>query len=326
MAARTTIARSRSGDADAPPWSRELEHARGDFMLYLRVECGFLPATLDAYGRDLRDLLSHLACEGVASPGEINPNHLLRHVVTLSRERKMAATSVSRHIATVRVFCRWLHGRGLLGDDPSEHLDAPTRWKKLPEVLSPQQMKRLVEAPSPPAAAGPGATLWVRDRAMLELMYASGLRASEVGRVALADLQERANIIRVLGKGDKQRLVPMGVPARQWLDRYLGEVRPALLRPHGEDRGRVFLSRTGRPLERVAVWQIVRKWAKSAGLREAHPHVLRHSFATHLLIGGADLRTVQELLGHADISTTQIYTHVDREHLKDVHKSCHPRG
>jgi len=316
--------------AEPPPWSPALDHARGDFLVYLRVECGLSPATLESYTRDLRDLLLDLTAAGVASPDGITPRLLAEHVISLTRDRELAPASVARHLATIKVFSRWLVARGLLEADPSDLLDQPARWRKLPDVISPARMRRLVEAPQPPGGEGGAADgalpLWRRDRALLELMYACGLRASEVGTLGLAEHDPKLGVLRVLGKGDKQRLVPMGEPAQETLGAYLEHCRPRLIRPDGRDKGRIFLSRTGRPLERVAVWQIVRKHAAAAGLGHVHPHVLRHSFATHLLIGGADLRVVQELLGHADLSTTQIYTHVDRTHLKDVHARFHPRG
>ncbi len=306
--------------------STPLDDAVGDFLAYLRVECGLAPATLTAYGRDLRYLLEDLDAEGVTDPAQILPSHLLSHVQALRTVRGLGSSTVARHIAAIRMFSRWLFARGLTAEDLAQHIDAPRRWRRLPGVLSPSQMRRLVEAARPGARAQKkGPELWVRDRAILELMYASGLRASEVGSIALGDLDLARRSIRITGKGSKTRLVPMGEPAAIWLRRYLDSVRRELLRPDGRDRGRVFLSRTGRPLERVAVWHIVRTYARRAGLRDVHPHTLRHSFATHLLIGGVNLRTVQQLLGHADISTTEIYTHVDREHLKDVHASCHPR-
>jgi integrase/recombinase XerD len=199
-------------------------------------------------------------------------------------------------------------------------------------VLSPRQVRQIIEAPRPPNTtedekqAKPGPPLWLRDRAMLELMYACGLRASEVGAICTTDIHARLGTVLVNGKGGKQRLVPMGKPANAAVEAYLQQCRPMVVKPDARDKGRLLLSRTGRPLERVAVWQIVKKHAAAAGLKDAHPHTLRHSFATHLLIGGADLRVVQELLGHADIGTTQIYTHVDRSRLKSVHQKYHPRG
>ncbi len=311
---------------DAPPWSLELDRARGDFMIYLRIECGLAKSSLEAYARDLRDLLLDLTTARIESPAEIRPSHVLEHVASLSRDRKLASASVARHIATIRVFSRWLLARGLNDQDLGDHIDTPKLWRNLPDVVSPSQMRRLVESANESARAQTHPPLWLRDRAMLELMYASGLRASEVGNALTSDLNLKQKTIRITGKGMKTRQTPMGDHASNWLSRYLKQCRPKLLHPEGLDRGCVFLSRTGRPLERVAVWQIVRRYANLAGLKKVHPHTLRHSFATHLLIGGVNLRIVQQLLGHSDISTTEIYTHIDREHLQEVHASCHPRA
>ena len=267
---------------------------------------------------------------GLGNIEAVTPERLIAHIRGLSKERGYAPTTVGRHLATIKVLCKWMHATGRTDSNPADYLDTPKKWHKLPGVLGPAQIRRLLEAPSAPEKPGKGPPLWMRDRAILELMYASGLRASEVGTIGLSDLLERVGVVRVLGKGDKQRLVPMGKPAMSALDAYLKECRPLLISAEsaGErrDQGRLFLSRTGRPIERVRVWQIVRHWAKVAGLQKVHPHMLRHSFATHLLMGGADLRVVQTLLGHADITTTQIYTHVDRSQLRNVIKTMHPRG
>jgi integrase/recombinase XerD len=297
-----------------------------DFLAFLRIECGLSHNTLDAYGRDLRDLREELG--DAWSAASVTPRALVTHLSRLRSERRMASSSIIRHLATIKVFSRWLVARGHLPEDPSDILERPTKWRRLPNVLSPRQLRQLVEAPRPPEDAAKRAAppLWLRDRAMLELMYASGLRASEVGTAALTDFHETLGVVRVTGKGSKQRLVPVGKPARDAIERYLRECRPLLLSDAGRDKGRLLLSRTGRPLERVAVWQIVSRHARAAGLGKVHPHMLRHSFATHLLAGGADLRVVQELLGHADISTTQVYTHVDGSRLKDVHRKHHPRA
>ncbi len=313
-------------DPISPAW-RTLEKA---FVGYLRVECGLAPATIVAYGRDLRELLANLTARGADGPGALTPRHLAEHLAGLSRDRGLDGSTVARHLATIRVFCRWLLARGLIESNPTEILQRPATWRRVPGVLSPNQMRRLVEAPSPPEEPASGPPLWIRDRAMLELMYASGLRASEVGAIGLTDVLETLGALRVTGKGSKQRIVPMGEPAQAWLGRYLTECRPRLARlaltpGRRGDTGRVFLTKSGRPIERVRVWQIVKSYAARAGLAHVHPHMLRHSFATHLLSGGADLRVVQELLGHADISTTQIYTHVDRTQLKRVHAQFHPR-
>ncbi|MGP1272249.1 MAG: site-specific tyrosine recombinase [Phycisphaerales bacterium] len=319
---------------DQPPPSPDASRAglqivARAFGTYLRVECGLLPNTLEAYGRDLAELLENLDQLGVTEPGAITPRHLADHIARLSSTRRLSPASVTRHLATIRVFCRWLDATGRVDENPAQVLERPARWTKLPGVLTPRQMRRLLDAPDAAVqTATPGLMAWLalRDKAMIELMYASGLRASEVGAVRVEDLELRLGVVRVTGKGDKQRLVPVGVPAVQAVERYLGEPRAGLLAGAARATDRLFVSRTGRPLERVAVWQIIRRHAVAAGLQGVHPHMLRHSFATHLLAGGADLRVVQELLGHADIATTQIYTHVDSSRLRDVHKRFHPRG
>lgn len=307
-----------------PEW-RDIARA---FVGFLRVECGLAPSTIEAYSRDLRDLLGDLSDALVENPRAVTPRHLSEHLASLSRDRGLSGSSVARRLATIRVFFRWLLARGRLDTNPTDILLRPATWRRVPGVLSPAQMRRLVEAPEPTGKPGP--PLWIRDRAILELMYSSGLRASEVGAVALTDILETLGALRVTGKGNKQRIVPMGEPAQDWLGRYLAECRPLLARNDqpapARHEGRVFLTRTGRPIERVRLWQIVKLHAARAGLAHVHPHTLRHSFATHLLSGGADLRVVQELLGHADITTTQIYTHVDRARLRTVHERFHPRA
>jgi integrase/recombinase XerD len=321
-----------------------------------------LPNSLEAYGRDSAQLLWHLANAGVRALQGVTPRHVSSHLTSLKNERGLDATSVVRHMAAIRVFFRWAIATQRVENDPTSVLDRPTRWKKLPYVLSPKQVQQLLSACTPENAAagsrdraqrGEGAEgsthevrlplplhlpLHLRDRAMLELLYASGLRASEVCSLRVHEVHETLGVLRVMGKGNKQRLVPMGEPAQRAVTEYLKACRPMLAR-EGSSRGAgkgaakadtkggdvLLLSRSGRPLERVRVWQLVRHYAKMAGLT-VYPHMLRHSFATHLLMGGADLRVVQELLGHADIATTQIYTHVDRSRLREVHKKFHPRG
>jgi integrase/recombinase XerD len=297
------------------------------FLAHLRIECGLSAATLEAYGRDLRELRDDLARQGVSDIIAASPRQLSEHLRDLKRKRDLSGASVIRHLASIRVFFRWLAAEGVIEENPADTLERPTRWQRLPGVLSPKQVKRLLNAPAPSnGGSDSGPPLWLRDRAMLELMYACGLRATEVSRLGVEDFHRDLRVVKVTGKGNQQRLVPVGKPAESAIDDYGERCRPDLLRPDGRDQGHLLLSRTGRPLERVAVWQIVKKVARQAGLEKVHPHVLRHSFATHLLMGGADLRTVQEMLGHADIATTQVYTHVDRSHLKDVHRRYHPRG
>ena len=308
-------------DESAAPEAPEFDRAVDAFIAYVRVEAGLSPATLEAYARDLRTMVTRLAAAGLRAPDDVTVDHLAAHIRWLGTDGALDPRSIVRHLATMRVFFRWLHANTRIRRDPARLLERPTTWKRLPGTMTPGQMKRLVEAPSPEAGA-----LWLRDRAMLELMYAAGLRASEVGALKLNEYDPKLAILKVTGKGNKQRIVPIGQPAVDATERYLAELRPHLARHNdGRDRFRVLLSVTGRPLDRVAVWQIVGRVARAAGIEGVHPHLLRHSFATHLVAGGADLRVIQELLGHADIGTTQVYTHVDRSHLRRAIERFHPR-
>ncbi len=291
---------------DFGPVAPAFERCKVAFVAFLRVECGLSANTLLAYSRDLDLLHAELTEGGTSTVETITARQLVLHVAGLRSEHSMAAASVARHLATIKVYFRWLRAREMIDTNPADALDRPTRWKNLPGVMTPTQVTALLNSPKPidagvepksspktaRAISAQDRVLWLRDRAMLELMYASGLRASEVAGVSKSDIIDTLGVVRVTGKGNKQRLVPMGEPAREAVRRYLKECRPVLRRAGGLDEGRLLLSRTGRPLERVAVWQIVTGHAKAAGLRDVHPHTLRHSFATHLLIGGADLRVV----------------------------------
>ena len=292
-----------------------------DFLAYLRVEAGLSPATLEAYRRDLDQLRSELYALNMTCASEVKPTHLADHIRQLHRENGLQPSSVARHLSTIRMFFRYLHASHRIETDAARLLETPTRWKKLPDVLSPKKMKQLINA-----ASSETGKLWQRDLALVELMYAGGMRASEVAGIKPDEINETLGVVLVTGKGNKQRLVPIGEPALNAVKQYVTELRPFLLRfDDGRDQGRLLLSHTGRPIERVAVWQIIRRLAKRADLKDVHPHTLRHSFATHMLAGGADLRVVQELLGHSDIGTTQIYTHIDRSQLKAVVARYHPR-
>jgi len=298
------------------------------FLGFIRIECGLSANTLLAYQSDLRALFEDVAAQGVTGPPQITPRQLVRHVTDLKTAHRLDSSSIIRHQATIRVYFRWAAANRVIETNPADILERPTRWKKLPHVLSPRQMRHLLECSGMPEDSGYSQQPWLahRDRALLELLYASGLRASEVAGLGLAEYHPTVGVVRVTGKGNKQRLVPVHQFAQAAVSTYLNECRARLAGAGTQHMGRLLLSRHGKPLERVAVWQIVKRRAMAAELTNVHPHTLRHSFATHLLIGGADLRAVQELLGHADIATTQIYTHVDRSRLKSVHKQFHPRG
>ena len=291
--------------------------AVAEYLGTLQSERGASRNTLAAYRRDLHDYLKHLDGRRL-EPRAATPDDVVGWIERL-RKRGLAPASVARRLSAVRGFYRHLLRDGAVTRDPAEHLDAPRRLRPLPRALSRESAFALVEAPDTGRPAG------VRDRAVLELLYATGMRASECLGLTLEDLNLSAGYVICQGKGGKQRLVPVGGEALAWVRRYLKEVRPRDTRRR--DSGRVFVNPRGGPLSRQSLWTLVRRAASGAGLkRRVSPHMLRHSFATHLLEGGADLRAVQAMLGHADISTTQIYTHVDRSHVKRLHERHHPRA
>ncbi len=303
---------------------RNTEEARRErFLLvqyldYLLIEKGLSRTTVASYRGDLLDFIGFLRRHGVRDPGSVDQDLLYDFLFHLKGERGLSERSISRKISSLRSYFRYMNWEDHLEKDPTEFIDSPRTWRKLPSVLSRDEVSRLIESP------GRGA-LGLRDRAMLELMYATGVRVSELTALALTDIDIRGGYVRVMGKGRKERIVPLSRTCIAWIKRYLRELRPDLDRGRGEER--VFLNRRGGPLSRVGVWKILNQHMKSSGMdRKASPHTLRHSFATHLLEGGADLRAVQEMLGHSDISTTQIYTHISREYLKEVHRTFHPRG
>lgn len=290
------------------------------FLDHLAFERGLSARTLEAYGRDLFRFLAYLDDRGVHDLPAVEGTHLREYTYRL-KDDGLAPTSIRRAQSTLRTYFAFCLGEGWVADDPTERLESPRTWRRLPDVLGRDEVVRLVEAPDPESG------FYWRDRAILEVLYSSGLRVSELADLPLTgvDLDER--VLLVYGKGSKERLVPLGGPAARALGRYLRELRPELDGGRGQGRGRVFLTARGRPVSRQTVWNLVRAAARTAGIeRKVSPHTLRHTFATHLLEGGADLAAVQELLGHADISTTQIYTHVDRRWLAEVHRAHHPRS
>lgn len=288
------------------------------FQDHLRFERGLSERTIAAYRRDLERWRDFVVDRGVADPGAVTVAHLRSWVYAL-QEAGLAATSIRRAQSALRTYYGFLLAEGVVEVDPTDRLESPRVDRKLPDFLSTAEVERLLAAPDE------SRPLFWRDRAILELLYATGVRVSELTDLRLSAVDLDEGFATVFGKGAKERLVLIGAPALRALRRYLSAVRPGLDR--GRGAGRVFLNARGRPLRRESVWRTVREAARRAGItRKVSPHTLRHSFATHLVEGGADLAAVQELLGHADISTTQIYTHLDRAYLKELHRRYHPRG
>lgn len=288
------------------------------FRDFLALEAGHSANTVESYLRDLRRLGEFATSRGVRDPGRLT-RALLRDFVFLLKDLGLSAASIRRCVSAIRTYYGFLVGEGRVADDPSDRLESPRRGRVLPDTLSVPEVEALLASPNleHPLA-------W-RDRALLELAYGAGLRVSELCGLGLTDLLLAENLVRIFGKGGKERLVPIGRSVIGAASVYLHQMRPALDR--GKSKNRVLLNARGEPLSRVGAWGIVRRATQRAGItKRVTPHTLRHSFATHLLEGGADLRAVQEMLGHADLSTTQIYTHVDREYLRSVHKQFHPRG
>ncbi len=288
------------------------------FTDHLAVERGLSPRTLDAYGRDVGRLVDFLRARGVQRPGEATAGEL-REFVYYLKDQGLQPTSIRRSISAARTYFAFLLAEGIVVSDPSDRLELPRTWRRLPDVISREEAQRLLDAPDV------ADRLYWRDKALLEFAYATGVRVSELIGIQVRDLALDEGFATVFGKGSKERVVPVGRSAVRALRVYLRELRPALVRERAE--GTVFLSGQGRPLSRMGVWKILRKHVQRAGItKRVKPHTIRHSFATHLLEGGADLAAVQEMLGHADIATTQIYTHVDREYLREVHRKYHPRA
>jgi len=288
------------------------------FRDHLALEAGNSANTVEAYARDIRRLAEFATSKGATEPAQVTRT-LLRDFVFLLKDLGLSSGTIRREISAVRTYFAFLLGEGRITDDPSDRLESPQRWRHLPEVLTVGEIESLLAAPhvDEPMA-------W-RDRALLELAYGVGLRVSELCKLGLSDLLLSEGLVRVFGKGSKERLVPIGRSVIGAVSTYLHTLRPSLDR--GKTEGRLLLNARGEPLSRVGAWGVVKRCAKRAGItKRVTPHTLRHSFATHLLEGGADLRAVQEMLGHADLSTTQIYTHVDREYLHSVHKQYHPRA
>lgn len=289
------------------------------FMNYLSVERGLSRNTLESYERDLTHFLDFAAAQSISEVEGISKHHISRYLLQLRTQGKAVAT-VTRSMVSIRSFFQFLVRERAIVQDPSIHMETPKQEKKLPKVMSIEEVERLLEAPQASTPAGS------RDKAMLEVLYATGIRVSELISLDLEHLNLPMGFIRCIGKGSKERIIPIGRIASDALLAYIGPMRGKFAKEGSQESG-LFLNQQGTRLTRQGFWKIIKKYAKEAHiLKEITPHTLRHSFATHLLENGADLRAVQEMLGHADISTTQIYTHVTKARMKEVYDQAHPRA
>ncbi|NOX97495.1 MAG: site-specific tyrosine recombinase XerD [Nitrospirae bacterium] len=304
-----------------------MQEKLAQFLSYLRVERGLAGNTIKAYGRDLAKYLKFLEKQGILSLAKSNRREITNYLLGLKKPgnkegRGLCAASIARNLVAIKMFHRFLIAEGYTKDDPTANMQSGMTsawaWSKVPDVLTVSEVSKLLKKPDDSPAG-------IRDRAILEFLYATGMRVSELICLKLADLNLEFGYVRCFGKGSKERIVPFGKEALLWLKKYLGKVRPGLAKK--EATSILFLTRQKKGFTRQGLWKLIKKHARQTGLKKnITPHTLRHSFATHLLQGGADLRSVQEMLGHSDISTTQIYTHVDRERLKSIHAKYHPRG
>ena len=288
------------------------------FLDHISLERGLSINTRKAYADDLGQFIGWLERKGITSLSQVSRKQILDHLMEM-KARGMSTNSISRHLVSIKVFFRFLQQEGLLDRNVTDTMDSPKLWKILPDTLSEKEVTLLLRAPDMRKPLG------VRDRAMLEMFYASGLRVSELAGLKLANLHIEDGYIRVIGKGRKERVIPVAEDSGNILECYLKEVRPILC--ENQHVPEVFVSNSEKPLSRQRLWQIIKKYTKEAGImKNVTPHTLRHSFASHLLQNGAPLRVIQEMLGHADIATTQIYTHVNPERLKSIHQQFHPRA
>ena len=289
-----------------------------EFINYLAVERGLADNTLLAYRQDLKKYSLFLSKKGIKEAKQVKRDHITDFMYD-QKKKGLSANSICRRLAAIKVFHRFLVRERITSEDPTNLIDTPRIWKRVPDVLSTGEIESMINA-----AKGRG---WqaIRDKAILELFYASGMRVSELLNLNMENVNLELGYVRCIGKGRKERIIPIGKRACESIERYYASARKKLVKDHTILT--LFLSRLGKKISRQSIWKIIKSYAHKAKIkREIKPHTLRHSFATHLLEHGADLRSVQEMLGHSDISTTQIYTHVDRERLKSIHKQFHPRG
>jgi integrase/recombinase XerD len=317
MAKRVTKLQQLAQSGPETKVGRATETLCADFLAYLRGECHLAANSVAAYGRDMRQFVAWAETRRLS---EITVGDLSAYMGTL-KESGLAPTSVARNVVAVRTFFKFLQLEGVVTDNPAELLATQKMWQRMPTVLTTGQVSAFLASPKKTDS------YWQRDVAMLEVLYATGCRASEVCHLRLRDLSLGERHLRCEGKGGKQRMVPIGSKAIVAVSRYVAELRQELADRAPSQPEELFLSRGGRPLDRIQLWRLVKRYARRVGIDgKISPHSLRHSFATHLLAGGADLRQVQEMLGHASIQTTQIYTHVEHSRLKKVHQQFHPRA
>ncbi len=294
-----------------------MEKLLNKFLHHLSLERGLLPNTINSYRRDLKRYCNFLKNIKISSWEKVKITDVTKFIRTL-HNLGLSSSSISRNLSAIRSFHKFLLMENYVQTDPAKPVDSPKLWRKLPVVLDQHEMAKLLTQPDVISFLG------IRDRAILEFLYATGVRISELLNLKRSNLLFEVGFVRVWGKGQKERIIPIGEVAIEWVEKYLAESRPHLRSANSRDR--VFLNARGSPLSRMGVWKILKKYVNLSGIKKnVSPHTFRHSFATHLLEGGADLRAVQEMLGHADISATQIYTHLDREYLKQVIKDHHPR-
>lgn len=297
---------------------QQLTQYASEFQQYLQAECGLSENTWTAYRRDLEQFLAWMRTETTTDVRKVTVSELSAYLQTLN-EQGYAATSVARKLVALKMFYRFLLLNGIIAESVADVINAPKLWDYLPTVLSPEKVEELLQAPHKDDA------FYYRNRAILTMLYATGARASELANIELSKVNLEEQYCKVRGKGDKERLVSLNPVAVTALEAYLDHERPQLVK--SRDTAALFLSRTGRALTRGMIWNVVKTNAERIGCGDrVSPHTLRHSFATHMLAGGAEIRALQELLGHASIRTTQVYTHVEHSRLKTIHQKCHPRG
>ncbi len=288
-----------------------------EFLDYLSIERGLSKNTLESYGRDLKKYAAYFKKQGIENPDGIKRQDIQNFLMTL-KDGKLNASSIARNLVAVKVFHRYLITQRYVKEDVTSVLETPKLWKTLPDVLDLKEVEAILEKPNTLKKQG------LRDKAALELMYATGMRVSELVNLKVNDIHMDVGFVRCIGKGQKERIIPFGRKAKEALQKYLAKARAKFLKKG--DSGALFLTRLGKPMSRQSFWMVIKRYVREARIKKrVTPHTFRHSFATHLLQRGADLRVVQELLGHTNISTTQIYTHIDKERLKQIHQKFHPR-